>query len=126
MAALTLHPNGARLAKKIEAAQQALGDRLRLEIEQISLSAQNAALLTLACLSLGAPPHTRALFREAWITRLCKTQRYAGAWSGEALYGTPTRGEFATWYASSTVTTAIAYHALKSYTYHSPGMPFSN
>lgn len=115
MAALTSHPSGLAVAQKIKAAQQTLADRLQLELKSLSLSAQAAALLTLACLSPGAPCQARDLFRAAWITRLCKTQRYDGAWPGEPLYGTPTRGEFAAWYASQTVTTALAYHALKRY-----------
>lgn len=116
IAALTGHASsGKPLTEKIDLAQQSLVNRLRLEIERPSLSAQEAALLTLTCLSAGAPAQARALFREAWITRLCQTQRYDGAWAAEPLYGTPTRGEFAAWYASQTVTTALAYHALKRY-----------
>ncbi|HMR65170.1 MAG TPA: hypothetical protein PKE64_14280 [Anaerolineae bacterium] len=117
IAALTGHASSQPLTDKIEVAQQTLLNRLRLEIERLSLSAQEAALLILACLSAGAPAQARALFRGAWITRLCKTQRYDGAWAAEPLYGTPTRGEFAAWYASQTVTTALAYHALKRYRY---------
>jgi hypothetical protein len=55
----------------------------------------------------------KPLFRVEWLTKLFKSQRYDGSWLAEPLFGTPTRGELATWYASSSVTTGFCYHALK-------------
>jgi hypothetical protein len=93
-------------------ATQTLTERLEIETKRASITPQNAALLTLTCLSEGCP---HPLFKPGWITRLGKTQRYDGSWAGEPLFGTPTRGEVAAWYTSRSVTTAYCYHALKTY-----------
>ena len=81
------------------------------------LSPQESAFLILACLSAGdgLAEKLEALLKPAWPLRLYKSQRYDGSWAAESLYGTPTRGEFAAWYSSRTVTTAFCYHALKRY-----------
>ncbi|MEW5958794.1 MAG: hypothetical protein AB1801_13760 [Chloroflexota bacterium] len=108
-------PLGTILAGQLEQAAQRLAHHLAAETRRSSCSPQEAALLTLACLSTGAPGPAKELFNPRWITILCKTQRYDGSWAAEPLFGTPTRGEFAAWYSSRSVTTAYGYHALKSY-----------
>ena len=112
---LTARPISPLLQAKLQATAQALIGPLRLEARQYHLSPQTAAFLTLTCLSTNAAAQLKPLFEPAWITLLCKQQRYDGSWPAEALFGTPTRGEIATWYASNTVTTAFCYHALKKY-----------
>ncbi|MCB9107711.1 MAG: hypothetical protein H6633_26175 [Anaerolineales bacterium] len=102
------------LEQKLRAAAQTLTERFKEEVQRYRVTPQEAALLSLICLSPGAPDEMKALFKADWITILTKTQRYDGCWPGEPLYGTPTRGELATWYASSSVTTALCYHALKT------------
>jgi len=92
-----------------------LVDDLTVETNRSQLTPQSAAFLTLACHSAGLPLPVRSLFNPRWITHLGKTQRYDGSWAGEPLFGTPTRGELATWYSSRPVTTAFCYHALKTY-----------
>ncbi len=92
-----------------------LTGRLAEETKRHSISPQEAAFLTLACLSPGLPTTTRKLFDPGWLTILYKSQRYDGSWAAEPLYGTPTRGELAAWYSSRPVTTAFCYHALKIY-----------
>ncbi|MCB9076047.1 MAG: hypothetical protein H6631_00475 [Anaerolineaceae bacterium] len=103
------------LARNRPAAAQILTERFKEEVQRYHVTPQDAALLSLVCLSAGAPDEVKALFKADWITILTKTQRYDGCWPGEPLYGTPTRGELATWYASNSVTTALCYHALKRF-----------
>lgn len=94
---------------------QTLTDHLSLEARRAYLTPQDAAFLTLASLSPAWPESSPSLFNREWVTWLCKSQRYDGSWDAEPLYGTPTRGEFAAWYSSGTVTTAFCYHALKTF-----------
>lgn len=95
----------------------ALTNQLAVETQRSYLTPQQAAFLTLACLSPAWPESTPSLFNPEWVIHLYKTQRYDGSWAAEPLYGTPTRGELAAWYSSRTVTTAFCYHALKVYQY---------
>jgi hypothetical protein len=100
---------------------------LAVEANRPGLTSQDAAFLSLACLSSGNQ-ETLSVFAKRtlrvrlpdWITLLCKTQRYDGSWADEPLFGTPTRGELATWYSSRTVTTAFCYQALKTYEKYKP------
>jgi hypothetical protein len=97
---------------------------LALETRRASLVPQEAAFLILASKRLEqikagwpSPDILAAVspqFNPDWLTLLCKAQRYDGSWAGEALFGTPTRGEFAAWYSSRSVTSAFCYHALKT------------
>jgi hypothetical protein len=112
---LAARPIQPMLQEKLQATAQALIEPLKLEARQYHVSPQTAAFLTLTCLAEGAADHFKSLFEPDWMTRLCKQQRYDGSWPAEALFGTPTRGEIATWYASNAVTTAFCYHALKEY-----------
>ncbi len=106
---------------KLDQAAQTLRERLTVEVNRSSLTPQDAAFLILAGLSAGNQKSSRVFetlefYLPEWITLLCKSQRYDGSWADEPLFGTPTRGELATWYSSRTVTTAFCYHALKMYT----------
>jgi hypothetical protein len=113
MTKLSAQPLPVALRGKLNLTAQTLAERLASEAKQSSLTPQDAAFLILACLSDGLPRSIESLFKPDWITLLCKSQRYDGSWAGEPLYGTPTRGELATWYASRSVTTAFCYHALQ-------------
>jgi hypothetical protein len=114
---------GSALQDEIERGQAGVRARLRQEAGQIS-TPQEAALLTLACLEGSAPPSRVALFDPVWVSLILKRQRYDGAWAGEPLFVTPTRGEVAAWYASRSVTTAYCYHALRVYDlWRTPAQP---
>lgn len=115
MAQMQAQPMAAGVEQNRQVAGQTLTEHFKVEVQRYQVTPQDAALLSLICLSPGAPAEVKALFKADWITILTKTQRYDGGWPGEPLYGTPTRGELATWYASSSVTTALCYHALKTY-----------
>ena len=115
LAKISGSPLGASLSNLLEQTAGRLVGQLEVEASRSSLTPQAAALLTLASLSAGCPSPARDLFNPRWLTILCKTQRYDGSWADEPLFGTPTRGELATWYSSRSVTTAYCYHALKSY-----------
>ncbi|MCB0213411.1 MAG: hypothetical protein KDJ52_28970 [Anaerolineae bacterium] len=104
------------LAEDLDAAVHTLATRFDIEVQRQRVTPQDAALLTLISLSSGAPDTVKAAFNPDWITLLGQTQRYDGSWPGEPLYGTPTRGELAAWYASNSATTVLCYHALKTYT----------
>lgn len=103
------------LQEKFISVNRILAERFMIEAKQYRLSPQAAAFLSLICLSEHAPSSIKACFTPGWVSILCKQQRYDGSWLGEPLFGTPTRGELAAWYASSSVTTAYCYHALKCY-----------
>jgi hypothetical protein len=115
IARIAASPLGAGLASPLQQASATLVKYLEKEAARPHLTPQEAAFLTLACLSRGCPAPAKERFDPRWITMICKAQRYDGSWGSEPLYGTPTRGEFASWYASRSVTTVFCYHALKSY-----------
>lgn len=115
MAKLSAKSVQAGLQEKFILINPILVEYFAIEAKQHRLSPQDAAFLSLICLSENAPPALKSCFTPTWISILCKHQRYDGSWLGEALFGTPTRGELAAWYASSSVTTAYCYHALKLY-----------
>ncbi len=92
----------------------AVAARLRAEAAHAD-TPQTAALLTLTCLGAPHQPALAALFDPQWISLILKRQRYDGAWPGEPLYVVPTRGETAGWYASTLVTTALCYDALRTF-----------
>jgi hypothetical protein len=115
LAGLAPGPLRTALLDRLDQTTQILTDRLEIESKRVSVTPQDAALLTLVCLSAGAPDAAKNLFTPRWIDILCRSQRYDGSWAGEPLYSTPTRGEFAAWYSSRPVTTAFCYHALKKY-----------
>ncbi len=109
---------------RLDSVARMVVDRLAVEANRPGLTPQDVAFLSLACLSPGPgnektprvfAKRTLGVSLPDWITLLCKTQRYDGSWADEPLFGTPTRGELATWYSSRTVTTAFCYQALKTY-----------
>ncbi len=81
---------------------------LQTETAEGASTPQAAALLTLICQLAPA----RGLARPEWARVMLGGQRYDGAWRGEPLYVTPTRGEGAAWYASDLATTALCWRAL--------------
>ena len=72
-------------------------------------TAQDAALMTIACLDAGSPE----LMDRHWREAILKQQRFDGSWSAEPLFAAPNRGGAVTWYASITMTTALVYDALE-------------
>ena len=115
LATLSDNPLRTLLSDQIDRTAQTLAERLEIESNRASFTPQDAAFLTLTCLSAGTTEAATDLFTPRWIDILCQSQRYDGSWAGEPLYGTPTRGEFAAWYSSRPVTTAFCYHALKNH-----------
>jgi hypothetical protein len=106
------------LRDKLGQTASTLAEILTNEAKRPGLTPQDAAFLILTCLPLEQWSPKLALvssLESDWITLLCKSQRYDGSWAGEPFYGTPTRGELATWYSSRPVTTAFCYAALKTY-----------
>ena len=89
---------------------------LRAELERLRhyavRTAQEAALMTIACLDAGSPE----LIDRHWREAILKQQRFDGSWSAEPLFAAPNRGNAVTWYASITMTTALAYDALERWT----------
>jgi hypothetical protein len=75
------------------------------------VTAQDAALLTWACLEAGE----RGLVDPAWIGTVLKGQRFDGSWSAEPFAAAPNRGGSVTWYSSTTLTGALCYNALTRY-----------
>ena len=112
----------ARLITKLEDAGQELLDRtgkraasqarrvlviaLDRAIQRQVLSAQHAALLTIACLEMNHP-HSR------WQATILKGQRFDGSWISEPFAAAPNRGIAVTWYSSTLLTTALCYQALR-------------
>jgi hypothetical protein len=72
-------------------------------------SAQDAALLTIACIEAGRAQD----LDPAWQTTILKSQRFDGGWPGEPFAAAPNRGRSVTWYSSATLTTALCYDALR-------------
>jgi hypothetical protein len=89
------------------------GAALRSELERLSRvrvgSAQDAAMLAVACLGARRPD----LLEERWLGVMMRTQRSDGSWPGEPFTVTPNRGAAVTWYATSPMTTALVYDALQ-------------
>jgi hypothetical protein len=72
-------------------------------------TAQEAALITIACLDAGSPE----LLDERWRETILKQQRFDGTWTAEPIFAAPNRGHAVTWYSSIAMTTALAYDALE-------------
>ena len=88
-------------------------DAMRAELERLARlpvrSAQEAAMLVTAC--VGA--RRRELLDERWLGLMLRAQASDGSWPGEPFTVTPNRGAAVTWYASSPMTTALVYDALR-------------
>lgn len=108
------------LQPQLDLVAQTLTRQLAQETKRSSLTPQDAAFLILTHLLVENQKTSRIsetleVYLSDWVNYLGKSQRYDGSWAAESLYGTPTRGELASWYSSRTVTTAFCYHALKTY-----------
>ncbi len=113
---LLAQPISNTLQDKLDQTARTLAEQFIVETKRYRTTPQDAAFLSLICHSRRLSGLEDSAFKSEWITILAKTQRYDGSWAGEPLFGTPTRGEVATWYTSRSVTTAFCYHALKAYT----------
>ena len=72
-------------------------------------TAQDAALLSVACLEAGQAQR----IDPGWTMRILKGQGFDGGWAAEPFAAAPNRGNAVTWYASTTLTTALCYDALQ-------------
>ena len=101
-------PAGEDLTGQATAARTELANSLDRACARGPRSAQEAAMLTIACLEAGRAQ----MIDPAWRTTMLKSQRFDGGWSGEAFAAAPNRGRSVTWYSSATLTTALCYDAL--------------
>lgn len=91
-------------------------DKLERSSAMAELSPQDAALLIGACYHASEPN----LLRPRWVDIVLKAQRSDGRWSAEPFVPSPTRGRSVTWYASTTMTTALCYDALARWSRSAP------
>jgi hypothetical protein len=99
---------GPDMRRSVAGSRQALAEQLESVAHHAPRTAQEAALLTIACIEAGRPD----MLREEWTTRILKQQRSDGSWIGEPFAATPNRGPWVSWYSSSMLTTALCYDAL--------------
>jgi hypothetical protein len=99
----------AGLAKEAAAAVSVLRSELERQCRFSARTAQDAALVTIACFDAGSPE----LLDRRWQATILRQQRFDGSWSAEPFFAAPNRGHAVTWYASITMTTALAYDALE-------------
>src|SRR4029077_21228945 len=92
----------------IEAARSVLTDALTQAVSRTRATAQDAALLTLAC----HDANRQDLIDPGWLVQVLKRQRFDGNWIGEAFVAAPNRGRSVSWYSSTLLTTALCYDAL--------------
>jgi hypothetical protein len=88
--------------------ESVLADELDHSIAWSPTSAQQAALLTIACLDLDR----RDRLDPRWTTTILKSQRFDGGWPAESFAAAPNRGRAVTWYSSSLLTSAFCYDAM--------------
>jgi hypothetical protein len=91
-------------------ARRMLVSALDRAMERRVLTAQQAALLTIACLDLKCSEKAD----PRWQTTILKRQRFDGSWIGEPFAAAPNRGLAVTWYSSTLLTSALCYDALMS------------
>jgi hypothetical protein len=104
------------LNDKVSRVLEMLVQRLEVETTREPHTPQEAAFMTLICLRHPSGALAHRLFDPGWISLLIKSQRGDGGWPSEPLYVCPQRSfDMTTWYASQTTTTAVCYHALKTY-----------
>lgn len=99
----------AGLAAEAAAAASVIRSELKRQRGFPARTAQDAALVTMACLDAGRPE----LLDRRWRDAILRQQRFDGSWSAEPFFAAPNRGHAVTWYASITMTTALAYDALE-------------
>jgi hypothetical protein len=97
------------LADEAGAAMSVLRSELDRQRSFPARTAQDAALIAIACLDAGCPE----LLDKRWRETILRQQRFDGSWSAEPFFAAPNRGHAVTWYASITMTTALAYDALE-------------
>jgi hypothetical protein len=101
-------PDPPASARSIEVARSVLTDALLRVVSTTPVTAQDAALLTLAC----HEANRQDLIDTAWLVRVLKRQRFDGSWIGEPFAAAPNRGRSVSWYSSTLLTTALCYDAL--------------
>lgn len=106
-----LEASGMALGGRSPEVRRVLGEELEGARRAPIVGAQDAALLAIACDEAGRPDQ----IDPAWIARVLKRQRFDGGWEGEPFAAAPNRGWSVTWYASSTLTSALCYDALMRY-----------
>lgn len=99
----------AGLAEEAAAATSVLRSELERQCRFPARTAQDAALVTIACFDAGSPE----LLDRRWRETILRQQRFDGSWSAEPFFAAPNRGHAVTWYASITMTTALVYDALE-------------
>ena len=72
-------------------------------------TAQEAALLVIACQEMGRPGD----IDPRWAGVVLRHQRFDGSWLGEPFAAAPNRGRAVTWYSSTILTSALCYDALE-------------
>lgn len=106
-----LEATGGDLVGRARDARRTLTDELDRARQAPIAGAQDAALLAIACVEAGSGDQ----IDPAWIATVLKRQRFDGGWDGEPFAAAPNRGWSVTWYASSTLTSALCYDALMRY-----------
>jgi hypothetical protein len=91
-------------------ARKMLGSALDGATQRRVLTAQQAALLTSACLVMKCS----GKLEPGWRTTILTKQRFDGSWIGEPFAAAPNRGLAVTWYSSTLLTSALCYDALMS------------
>ena len=89
-------------------ARGALAAELERAVWSSPMTAQDAALLILAC----HDANREDLIDPAWVVQVLKRQRFDGSWIGEPFAAAPNRGQSVSWYSSTLLTTALCYDAL--------------
>jgi hypothetical protein len=92
----------------IRAVRPVLDAELATVLHLVPATAQEAALLTLACREAGSLDR----LDERWLATIVKGQRSDGGWPGEPFAAAPNRGGWVSWYSSSALTTALCHAAL--------------
>jgi hypothetical protein len=101
---------GGQAKRAARKARRMLVSALDRAMERQVLTAQQAALLTVACLDLKCSGKQD----PRWQATILKRQRFDGSWIGEPFAAAPNRGLAVTWYSSTLLTSALCYDALMS------------
>ena len=103
-----LDADGPVASRAVEDARGALAAELERAVSTSPSTAQDAALLILAC----HEANREDLIDPAWVVQVLKRQRFDGSWIGEPFAAAPNRGRSVSWYSSTLLTTALCYDAL--------------
>jgi len=99
---------GPAAMRGIGEARSTLTDALQRAVSVRPVTAQDAAMLILAC----DEANRDDLMDPAWSVQVLKRQRFDGSWIGEPFAAAPNRGRSVSWYSSTLLTTALCYDAL--------------